>query len=238
MSQSRHPTSRRRTGEKEKKEAEDVFVEKTLELVQWAKDRSQLLLLAGIALVVVVAGGIYYMNYRSSWEDQAVARLEQVQAAFGFGERETAEADLYQYIEQFEGTVYALEARLVLGQALLEDGKATEAIDVLAPSVREMSSQPIGVQAGFLLAAAYEAAGRLEDAGQLYLRISNTTELDFQIQEALAAAARLRTEAGDKAGAAELYGEILSTLEEGDPQRGFWEMRLAEVSTASSASGS
>jgi predicted negative regulator of RcsB-dependent stress response len=229
MSQSRHPSARRRASE-EKKEAEDVFVEKTLELIQWAKDNSQTLILVGIVLVVVVAGAVYYTNYRSSLQEQAVARLEQVQSTFAFGDRETAEADLRQYLEQFEGTVYALEARLVLGQALLEDGTPDEAIEVLAPAVREMSSQPIGIQAGFLLAAAYEDAGRDEDAESLLLRIGNTSELNFQVREALSGAARLRIKAGDEAGAAELFEEIISTYEETDPDRGFWEMRLAEVS--------
>ena len=88
MSQSRHPTSRRVA--EEKKEAEDVFVEKTLELIRWAKDHSQTLVLVGIVAVVAVAGGLYYRNYRSSWEEQAVAQLEQVQATMSYGDRETA----------------------------------------------------------------------------------------------------------------------------------------------------
>lgn len=229
MSQSKHPSSRRVATE-EKKEAEDVFVEKTLQLIQWAKDNSQILILAGIAAVVLVAGGIYYKNYRSNWQEQAITRLEMVQSEFAFGARETAMLDLYEYLDQFEGTVYALEARLTLGQALLEDAKPEEAIEALAPAVREMGSQPIGVQAGFLLAAAYEEAGRDDEAEQTFRRIANTSELNFQIQEALAGAARLRTKAGDPSGAAELYEEVISSMEEGDPQRGFWEMRLAEVS--------
>ncbi len=235
MSQPRHPTQRRRPTT-EKKEPEDAFIEKTVAVVEWAKKRRQILSLAGIAVVVVAAGLVYYKNYRSNWEEQAVQRLEQVQSAFSFGDREQAEADLHQYLSQFEGTVYALEARLVLGQALLEDGKPDEAVEVLAPAVREMSSQPIGVQAGFLLASAYEEAGRRADAEQLYLRIANTTDLNFQVQEALGEAARLRTEDGDYAGAADLYREVLDALDDGDPQRGFWEMRLGEATARSRAS--
>ena len=227
MSKTRHPASSPQP--EGKKETEDLFVEKTVEVIQWAKERSQTLMLIGIVVVVAAAGLMYYVKYRSSWEEQAVARLEQVQSTMGFGERETAKADLHQYVEQFEGTVYALEARLTLGQALLEDGTPEEAIDVLAPAVREMASQPIGLQAGFLMAAAYEESNQPEEAERLYLRLANSSELTFQVYEALSGAARLRTAAGDKAGAAELYEEVLSTMEEGDPQRGFWEMRLAEV---------
>jgi len=228
MSQTRNPSSRRRA--EEKKDAEDVFVEKTLEGLSWAKRHSQALLLGGIAIVVLVAAGLYYRNYRTSWEDQAVARLEQVQASFGAGDRETAKAELNQYAEQFEGTVYALEGRLILGHAHLEDGEADLAIDVLAPAVREMNSQPIGVQAAFLMASAYEESGQTEEAEQLLIRIANASDLMFQIREALAGAARIRTNAGDLSGAAELYEEVLSSMEEADPERAFWEMRLAEVS--------
>jgi predicted negative regulator of RcsB-dependent stress response len=227
MSQPRKASSRPRA--EEKKEAEDLFVEKTLEVMKWAKANGQILILVGVAVVVLAAGGIYYKNFRSNWEEQAVARLEAVESAFNYGDRETAEADLRQYVEQFDGTVYAMEARLVLGQALLEDGKPEEAVDVLAPSVREMDSEPIGIQAAFLLAAAYEEAGRLQDAETLYLRIANTSELTFQVREALAGAARIRTTNGDMAGAAELYEEVVAAMDEGDPDRDFWEMRLAEV---------
>ena len=68
----------------EKKDTEDVFVEKTLEAASWDKKNGQTLILLGIVIVVLVAGGLYYRNYRSSWEDQAIARLEQVQASFMF----------------------------------------------------------------------------------------------------------------------------------------------------------
>jgi predicted negative regulator of RcsB-dependent stress response len=228
MSRSKKPTSSPRPEEK-KKDAEDVFVEKTLEAASWARRNSQALILAAIVVVVLVAGGIYYRNYRTSWEDQAIARLEQVQASFAAGDREAAKGELRQYLEQFDGSVYALEARLILGQALLEDDTPTEAIDVLAPAVREMASQPIGIQAGFLMAAAYEEAGQPDEAELLFLRIANTADLTFQIRESMAGAARIRTAQGDLAGAAEIYGEVLEDMEEGDPQRGLWEMRLAEV---------
>lgn len=228
MVQHRHPTSRRKP--EEKKEAEDVFVEKVVDLTTWAKKNSQALVLAGIALVVVAAGVWYYLNYRTTVRQQAVAQLEEVQQSVGFGDRETAKIELYQYIERFQDTPYAMEARLVLGQVLLDDENPSEASEVLAPAVQAMESQPIGIQAAFLLASAYEQDGRIDEAERLFIRISNVAEMGFQIREALAHAARIRTANGQFSGAAELYEDILATLEEGDPERAVWEMRLAEVS--------
>jgi predicted negative regulator of RcsB-dependent stress response len=228
MPQSRHPSSRRRP--EEKKESEDAFVDKTMEVVRWSKANTQLLLLGAVVVVVVVAGFLYYRSHRASVLEQAVAQLEEVQTAVAFGEPDSAKIQLNQYLDRFEGTVYALEARLMLGQLLLEEGDANEAIEVLAPAVQAMEDQPLGVQAAFLMAAAYEEADRNEDAERLFLRIARTADLSFQVREALSGAARLRTEAGNLNGAAQLYEEILGTLEEGDPDRSYWEMRLAEVS--------
>jgi predicted negative regulator of RcsB-dependent stress response len=229
MSKRTHPSARRRP--EEKQEAEDVFVEKILHRGNWAKENGQTLFLAGIVLSVLVAGGFYYATYRSGVEETAIAQLERVQASVGFGEREEAKTQLYQYLEQFDGTVYALEARLILGQLLLEDKSPEEAKDVLAPAVREMNRQPIGVQAAFLMAAAYEEAGEREEAERLLLRIADTSDLLFQIHEALAAAARLRMEDGDFQGAAELFRDVLADMDESSPDRSYWEMRLAEAET-------
>jgi predicted negative regulator of RcsB-dependent stress response len=232
MPQSRHPSSRRRPEEK-KEVVEDAFVDKTLEVVRWSKANSQILLLGAIVLVVVFAGVFYYRSYRASVQEQAVAQLEQVHSIVSFGERESAKAELYQYLERFEGTSYALEARLMLGQVLLESDESEEAVEVLAPAVRVMERDPLGIQAAFLMAAAYEELDRIEEAERLLLRVARAAELSFQVREALSTAARLREGAGNFAGATQLYEQLLDTLEEGDPNRSYWEMRLAEVSIRS-----
>ena len=212
-----------------KSKAEDVFVEKTLGIINWAKENGQTLVLVGIVLAVFVAGGMYYANYKNAMADRAITQLELVQNSVGIGDREQAKTQLYQYLDQFDGTVYALEARLILGQILLEDGNPEEAKGVLAPAVQTMDDQPIGVQAAFLMAAAYEEAGEPDESERLYLRIANTSDLLFQIQEAYGGAARLRAQAGDYEGAADLYEEVLADLDPGDPSRSYWEMRLAEA---------
>lgn len=231
MTPSRHPASRRR--QEEKKEAEDVFVEKIVETSNWAKANSQVIIIAAIALIVLISGWIYYGNWQETQTERAVAQLEQVQQAVAFGEREAAKASLSQYVETFGGTPYALEARLMLGQLLLEDNAPEEAMDVLAPAVREMNSHPIGIQAGFLMAAAYEEADRPDEAERMFLRVANTAELDFQIREAAAGAARIRAAQEDYEGAAELYQDVLAGMGPDDPERSYWEMKLAEVTARS-----
>jgi len=231
MTPPRHPSSRRR--QEEKKEAEDVFVEKVVEASNWAKDNSQIVTIAIIAVVILVSAAIYYGRWHETQTDRAVAQLEQVQQSVSFGDRETARSALRQYIENFQGTPYALEARLILGQVLLQDGSPEEAMDALAPAVREMDAHPIGIQAGFLMASAYEQANRLEESERMFMRVANTAELDFQIREATAGAARVRALQGNYQGAAELYEEVLAGMEPQDPDRNYWEMKLAEYNAMS-----
>lgn len=227
MTKHRHPSSRRK--QEEKKEAEDVFVEKVVELSSWAKKNSQALVIAAVAVILVFASVVYIRNVRANRIQQAVAQLEQVQQAVALGDREEAKASLLQYLATFDGTPYALEARLVLGQLYLEDDDPDAAMETLAPAVREMDSHPVGMQAAFLLAGAYEDAGRKDEAERTLLRIANTADLSFQIQEALGGAARIRSDEGDYAGAVDLYEEILESVEDNDPTRDYWMMKLEEA---------
>ena len=228
MTKHRHPTSGRK--QEEKKQAEDVFVEKVLESISWAKKNNQVLIVVGVVIVLLFSGGMYYRNWKAAQTQRAVAQLELVQQAVAFGEREEAKASLNQYLAAFQGTPYAMEARLLLGQVLLEEDDPQGAIDALSPVVREMNSEPIGLQAAFLMASAYEEADQLDEAERLFMRIANTAQMTFQIREALAGAARIRTRLGNFSGAMELYEEVLGAMEETDQERSYWEMRLEEVS--------
>jgi predicted negative regulator of RcsB-dependent stress response len=228
MTKHRHPSSRR--AQEEKKEPEDAFIEKVVEVSNWAKRNSQALVIAGVAVVILVAGAMYVQGVRENRIQQAVAQLEQVQQAVAYGDRDAAKASLNQYLATFEGTPYALEARLVLGQVYLEESNPEAAVETLAPAVREMDSAPIGLQAAFLLAAAYEELGRPDEAERTFLRIANTAEMTFQIREALAGAARIRAGQGNFAGAVELYEDVLRGMDENDQERSYWEMKLQEAS--------
>ena len=86
MSPKKQTSSRERP--EAKSEAEDVFVEKTLGVINWAKGNGQTLVLVGIVLAVFVAGGMYYANYKNAMADRAITQLELVQNSVGIGDRE------------------------------------------------------------------------------------------------------------------------------------------------------
>ena len=181
-----------------------------------------------MALVILLASGLYYRNYRATLAEQAANQLEQIHSSVALGDREGARNALIVYVDRFGGTPYAGEARMLLGELYLASNDADQALVVLEP-MAESPREPLEMQAASLLAAAYEQEGRIADAEATYLRIADRSELDFQVRDALAAAARIRATQGNTQGAAELYRRILDGLEENAPDRGTWEMRLAEV---------
>ena len=79
---------------------------------------------------------------------------------------------------------------------------------------------------------AYEQDNLWSEAEAIYFRIAVRSELDFQVRDALASAARIRADQGDASGAIELYERVLSNMEESAAERGQFEMRIQELKTA------
>jgi predicted negative regulator of RcsB-dependent stress response len=226
----KHPGARR-TAKKEEHE-DDIFVAKVLEVSNWAKANQQLLTVLGVVAVIAVAGMMYYGNYKDSLTQQAASELESIHQSIALQDREGAKNELAVFLQRFEGTAYAGEARLLLGDLYLQTNDPQQALAVLEPMAAS-PRQPIEFQAAGLLAVAYEQDERWSDAEDLYLRIAGRSELDFQIRDALASAARIRADQGDTAGAVELYEQIIADLDENSPDRGLYEMRIQELESAS-----
>jgi len=221
----RHP-SRRKIAQEPHGHDDDAFVAGVFEASTWAKKNSQLLILAGIAAFLLIGGLVYYMGYRGEQRQLAIAELERVQQTAIFGLPEEAEAELSRYIQRFGDTPYGSEARVLLGQLQLFEGRPQDAI--LTLQAVSSSRGALGPQAGMLLGRAFEEAGRHQDAERQYLQVAGAAPMDFQRAEALADAARMRSQLGSHAGAAELYRRILDALDATSRERGYYEMRLAE----------
>jgi len=211
-----------------KDNADDAFVAGVLQASTWAQRNQQKLVVGGLFLLVAVLGGLYYLNFRSTRTNQAAQELEQVQQTLGVGDPAAARAQLVTYIERFDGTPYAIEARVILGELDLQSGEAAQAISALEP-LRSAASNPVALQGVRLLAAAYETANRPEDAIDAYMEVADKAEMTFQSREAALAAARVMTQAGLFERAAGVYEELLLEFEPGDPARGALELRLAEL---------
>ncbi len=207
---------------------EDVFVARTVEVTHWAQRNRPVLTLCTVVVAIAVAALIYYRDYRETLNVTAAAQLEELQQRREMGDQEGAQADLELYLERFSGTPFADEARVALAQISADQGNYDAAAEVLEPIAGDVGD-PLGAQAAVLLAAVSEDAGRTTLAEDLYERLADRAELDFQVRDALAQGARLREARGDLEGALELYDRILAEIDELDPGRGLIEMRRAEV---------
>lgn len=222
-----HPGQRRVNTDRQELD-EDVFVARILEAGNWLQAHKQVVVAGVVVVIVAIASLLYYRSYRATLAEDAANQLEAIHQQVALGDRNGGRDALVLYLERFGGTAYAGEARMLLGEVYLSNGESEQALAVLEPMARS-PREPLELQAAALLGAAYEQVGRWADAEATYLRIADRSDLDFQIRDALAAAARIRASQGNAAGAAELYRRILDSMDEEQPDRGLWEMRLAEV---------
>lgn len=223
----RSPAQRRAANDKQELD-EDVFIARILEIGNWFKFHQQAVTVGLVVLVVAVASLVYYRSYSGSLTEQASNQLEEIHQSVALGDTRGAQNALVLFLDRFGTTAYAGEARMLLGELYLAGNEAEQALAVLEP-MAESPREPLELQAAALLGAAYEQEGRWADAEATYLRIADRSELDFQVRDALAAAARIRAAQGNAEGAAELYRRILDGLDENAPDRGTWEMRIAEM---------
>lgn len=215
---------------------DDLFTSRVLEITVWAQNNAQTLIFGGIVVALAVAATVYYFNFSETREDQSALELEQIHQVVGVVSTEETLAELNRFLDRFEDASSAAEARLLLGQVQLENGDVQAAIDALQP-LRGRLGEPVALQAGFLLGAAYEQQSLWDEAVATYLEIADETDLGFQLRNALSDAARVRAAQGRYAEAEALLGDLLAELDATDPGRGVIEMRLAEMRARLMSSG-
>lgn len=215
-------------------DTDDAMMARAIEFAAWARNNRRLVIGGAVIAALLIGGLLYYRMHQANRMEQAAAEFMQVEQTLGSGNTQLAQRDLQRFVQRFGGTTYALEAQLILGRLLLEEGKPQEAVAQLRPVADDVDT-PLGASAALLLAAAHQAAGDQEAAVNTYLRLADGAELQYQREEALQSAAVLREQAGDFAGAAELYRRLVELSEEGSLPRSIYEMRLAEVTARAGA---
>ena len=222
----RHPTARRT--QRQAAPPDDVFVESVLESSVWAKQNVRLLTIATTVVLVLVAGFLYYRNYRSRLRDVAETQLTQIRTTLLAGNAALAISDLDSFLSRFGSTPTAVEARVLLARAHLENQEPQKAIDVISSQARDLQA-PLGVQSAMLLADAYVSAVQEDRAVEVLLRVGTDAPFDYQRRLALETAARIRFEQGNAQAAVDLYDRILTDLPIESPERPVYQLRRAEA---------
>jgi predicted negative regulator of RcsB-dependent stress response len=210
---------------------DDGFTARVLIFTAWAQRNPQTLLGIVVAVVVVVVGSIWFVGQRAGTYEEAAIQLEQVQQVAIISPPDEAVAEIERYLARYGNTPYGVEARLVLAELHLGEGNPADAIDTLQ-EVAPSFSDPLRLQATFLLAVSYEQAERWSDAASVYGDLSRRAEMNFQRREAAEGLARAHLAQGDTTAAREAFRNLSSEFEEGDPIRGYFEMRLRELGGA------
>ena len=222
----RRPTS---SGSAPRGTADDAFTARVLQFVVWARERTEVLIAMVVLAVLLVGGGIYYYNQRTTQLQQAEVELQAIQRTLAFVEPSQGVQQLREFVAQYGRTPHAVEARLALGELLLEENRPEEAVTTLsevAPSYRD----PLRLQATILLAVALEEAERWPRAVEVYSELAERAEFSFQRRDAAEGLARSHLAQGDTAAAVEAYEQVLAELDAGDEERrNYFEMRLAEL---------
>lgn len=222
----KHPTSSR--VRREDHGPDDAFVATVKRTYAWGRENARVVGIALVVVLLVIAGGIWYMAQQRQLETQAAARLGEVHQTVATGNAELAIRDLERYLERFGGTRTADQARLLLASILLGENRPQEAREALGNLPRNLD-RPFGMAAARLDAAALEEAGDFEAAADTYRRIAADARFTYERREALADAARVSLQNGDPAAAARLYERVVETFAQDDQGRGYYEMWLAEA---------
>ena len=213
---------------------EDAFTAAILELVRWSRERTQTLVLSGVAVILVATGIVYWINQRGAQLDAAAGELEALQQTVGVQDPATAEASIQGFLDRYEGTPFGIEARMLLARVQLvgadDPNSAVEVLQAVAPSY----GSPLAVDATFMLGASLEQAERWIEAADIYEELLSRVDFSFQRVEAGEGLARSRLAQGDTAAAIEAYRSVLDELEEDALDRARFEMRVSELSAAQS----
>lgn len=214
---------------------DDPAVARALEFSAWAQRNARLLIAVTVVLVLVIGGFLYYRSYQADLHERAATQFMQVEQTVAAGNVPVAVQELRGFIDQFGGTDYGEEARVMLARLHLEGGQPDEAVQVLEQAGRNVGRSALGAQAELLLGAARAEQGDTSAAIDSYRRVGDGARYGYQREEGLTSAALLREETGDYSGAADLYRELVEQYEDGSFERAHYEMRLTEAESRARA---
>jgi hypothetical protein len=194
--------------------APDEFVTTTGEIVEWARKNTQIVAIAGGALLaaLLIVGGVRWFIH--SRDERATRDFYAADELFKRQQWDEASKSFAALAENLGGTAYGKLARLYVGRAALRAGKNAEAVT----AIQEFLQDPIGgpsIEQLARLNLASALAGNGDAAGARD-QWAKALELDGPAKgEALIDLAQSEDKAGNKDKALELYQRYLQDEPEG-----------------------
>lgn len=210
-------------------DTEDHITERALDAAAWAQRHRRVVMAGGIALVAVVAAAFYYQDFRQKLEERGSVRLQEIQIASQSADMEMIRSELRLFIDQFSGTAYANQARVVLADLELRRDSLGAAIRVLEPLADRGGGDPLSFSAIGMIAAAYDQGGDADRSLDWYERLENEALFDYQRHDAMVEQARLHTTSGRYDEAISLYERLVEEAAEDPAGQDVYSVRLGEV---------
>jgi predicted negative regulator of RcsB-dependent stress response len=178
-------------------------------ILDWFQLYSKQAAWAAVGIVVLGAGGWFYMRSRDLKAERAEKAYYQAIRAVPAGNLPLAESDLRKMIQRYDGTPSAAQARLQLAQILYDQGKYQQGVDELRAAedkVEKTDRYASGVH--LVLAAGLEQLRKFSDAAAQYEKAAKTARFDSDRQRFLSMAAGAYLAAGNKAKAKEIWTDL------------------------------
>lgn len=208
---------------------EDAFVRALNRFIAWARENTGVLILAGVVLVVVVGGAFYWRSYRQNLEERAASELASLRSRIARGADTAVAGSLQGFLGRFGDTEAAREARILLTQQHLVQGRPSEAVEAVRPvASRHAPDTPGGYAGRQLLAEAQVAAGDTAAALSTLEELSERARFPFQRHEAAAERASLLAASGRLEEARAIYSRLVEEAS-GSEAGNLYAVRLGEV---------
>lgn len=213
-SQSAHPMTR----------SQSSFEDATENFSDWLNENATKVV-TGVAVVVVVLGGVWFMRSNSAKKDsRAAMAFSQAQGAATQPELEKQLADVG---TRYKGTAPGTEASIAVAQMQFDAGKYQDGMATL-DKIDAPSSMQNAVK--LLKAAGNEGLNKYAEAAKLYEDVANATGPLAEKTQYQASAARAYQAGSDKASALRIWTELAKVegLGVADEAR----VRIGELSAA------
>jgi predicted negative regulator of RcsB-dependent stress response len=197
-------------------------------LLGWVRKNQRLVVGLVSVVVIVAAGGWFFLEYQGRKETAAQQALDQARFATRTGNLPLAATDLSRLMENYRGTAAASEAVILLGQVRLLQSEPTLAVAELRAAIAAGVDPQFEAGAHALLGTALENIGNLSDAAREYERASSAAWYDFQRASYLNDAGRAYVEGGDTTNALAAYRRVVSDFGE-EPAALEAQVRIGEI---------
>jgi predicted negative regulator of RcsB-dependent stress response len=182
--------------------SQSSFDDPTERFTEWLSENATKVV-AGVAVVAVVFGGIWFAKSNNARKDSRAS------IALGQAEAAASPADLQRQLtevgQRYRGTAAGTEASLTVAQLDYDAGKYQDGLAVL-DKVDAPSAMANGVK--LLRAAGLEGLGKYTEAAKLYEDVASSTAAEAEKTEYEANAARAYQAANDKASALRIWKQL------------------------------